>query len=461
MSINFQLVSDQSTTHKPKTQPHPTISSTAAQQVKQEHHQRLDLYTSLFGHGANKICEKTGLQLIPSLNYSLHTFLHLNDSYWVLAMIAIDGLDEMNEKYGKQDAKTRKLHQIGKVVKDFCANDPRKLKGFKCNDLIDNKTGGGDDGEPQKDLFAILMYCHPKLNRSEKYVSKLLKKIKLLTDETVSVGIAKMNQWETFEEWKQRGLKNVKNATNIAATIETNDTTGDGTFYSDINVKYVNPILIQVDDQDEKTQEDKEQVVNRMGNKEDFEKKMKEIANKEDYEWIGVIMEIDHFDSFVFNNNNNKQIISKEINKVEQEMFYLFDIYGNSVNDKNEINIKYFGYKLNGKGSKYGLILFDSKDTSKCFIPAHEILETLKEEINVKCQFTVSIGSSRLIEDDFGMTDDWIERIQNNVTRAQSTGGNQAAFGNNSENANKNDGDAESKVGMDGDNQSSKKFTPT
>ena len=39
-----------------------------------------------------------------------------------------------------------------------------------------------------------------------------------------------------------------------------------------------------------------------------------------------------------------------------------------------------------------------------------EMLETLKEEISMQRSFTVSIGSSRLIEDDSGMADDWIEK---------------------------------------------------
>ena len=63
------------------------------------------------------------------------------------------------------------------------------------------------------------------------------------------------------------------------------------------------------------------------------------------------------------------------------------------------------------------------------FVPGHEILETLKEEINTKCSFSVSIGSSRLIEDDLGIMDDWIERINNNLKQAQKNGKNQVCFG--------------------------------
>ena len=36
---------------------------------------------------------------------------------------------------------------------------------------------------------------------------------------TVSVGIAKMNEWETFDELKQRAIKNLKNV-EIMTTFE-------------------------------------------------------------------------------------------------------------------------------------------------------------------------------------------------------------------------------------------------
>ena len=74
-------------------------------------------------------------------------------------------------------------------------------------------------------------------------------------------------------------------------------------------------------------------------------------------------------------------------------MFYLFDIFGNG--SSNSKNIKYFGYKLNLNGNKYGLILNDSKDRNRCFIAAHLLIETLSSEMSMKCSFSLSIGSSR------------------------------------------------------------------
>ena len=62
---------------------------------------------------------------------------------------------------------------------------------------------------------------------------------------------------------------------------------------------------------------------------------MKEMANNTNYDWIVAIMAIDDYDSFLFSNNNNKEVVSNETNKMKQEMYYLFDIYGNGVNENN------------------------------------------------------------------------------------------------------------------------------
>ena len=445
MKGSSQLIVPQSTTTLAKTP--PPVSSSATSSKQENCNQRLQLYNSLFGQKEIEICDKTGLKLISSLNYSLHTFLHLSDTGWVLAMINIDGLNDIKEKYIHQQP-NNKINQVGIVLKKFCDNDSRKLKGFRCNDLnimIDDD----DDGSIayKCDLFAILMYCYPKLEICEKYILKLMKKIKLLTNKTSYIGIAKMNKWETFEQWKYRAIENMKIAqknTTIATTTKTTQATSKkttkteyGTFYSDISIVWVNPKGSDEKEKeqgDEKNQQQRAQqnkggMVQKLGNKNDFDSKMKEIANNEDYEWIAAIMDIDEFDTFLFENSNNKQIIKNELNKVEKEIFYLFTIYGNDIIiNSNNYNKKYYGYKLSQSGH-FGLILYDSKDANKCFVPGHEILETLKEEISFKCKFTVSIGSSKLIEDDLGMSDEWLERTNNNLTYAKNNGKNQVCFG--------------------------------
>ena len=121
--------------------------------MKAQQKERLLLYNSLFGQQTNSTCESTGLQLAPSLNYSLHTFLHLSDVSWVLAMINIGEVDEMKQNFGHQNV-NNKINQVGTVINNFCQNDARKLKGFV---LIDHNSADDDNGV----IFALLMYCHP------------------------------------------------------------------------------------------------------------------------------------------------------------------------------------------------------------------------------------------------------------------------------------------------------------
>ena len=95
--------------------------------------QRLQLSNSLFGQEQKNPCEKTGIHHESSLNYLLHTFLHLGDTAWVLSMITIDN-DEMikiNQTLGQNVI--NKINQIGTVIKNFTDNDQRKLKGFTLN----------------------------------------------------------------------------------------------------------------------------------------------------------------------------------------------------------------------------------------------------------------------------------------------------------------------------------------
>ena len=216
MSDIFQLVLPQSTTALAKTPPpasHQATAVTKRKIIKQQAsnpNQQLKLYNSIFKQGKNKICDKTGLQFTQSLNYSLQTFLYTSHNYWVLAIIDINGLIEDNGKFISQEASS-KINQVGVVIKTFCENNPSKLKGFRCNsnDLID--IGIGDDTEDTQDtedakyyfpndLFAMLIYCHPKLILGEKHISKLMKKIEQQTNKTVCIGVAKMNEWKSFDE---------------------------------------------------------------------------------------------------------------------------------------------------------------------------------------------------------------------------------------------------------------------
>ena len=206
----------QSTTTIAKTPP------PVGENTKNSPKRRLELYHSLFVENNNGIDSNGGLLSTRSLNFSLYTLLHLGDENWVLAMIDIDRFKDMNKKL-EYSAANMKISHVGDVILQFCSKLKLKLKGYKCDDIIKGKD----------DLFAVLMNCAPNLNTSEKYVSKLMKQIKSVTNETVSIGIAKMNNWETYEEWKLRALTNLNKVKEGAK--------GQDDFYTDVNVVFRKP----------------------------------------------------------------------------------------------------------------------------------------------------------------------------------------------------------------------------
>ena len=187
MSNSSNVEIHQSTTTVAKT-PSPGPSSTIKNPIttpsnenESQQLQRLQLYNSLFGQQRKNPCEKTGLHHESSLNYLLHTFLHLSDIAWVLAMITIDTdeMNKMNRILGRQNV-INKINQVGTVIKSFSDNDPRKLKGFTLNYKEKNINYINDIMDDDNDvvIFALLMYCHPDLKISEKYVTKLIKCLK-------------------------------------------------------------------------------------------------------------------------------------------------------------------------------------------------------------------------------------------------------------------------------------------
>ena len=202
-----QLSLPQSTTTVARTpplssvlSPIPTLPSLPTVDTKEQVLTRaqLELYYGTFGNEIYKQCTQTKLLLTPSLNYSLHKFLKISDPYWVLAII---------ETYGQSTSKS-KIIEIGMVIHDF-RGGRTKLKAFRCDDMVIIDDNDDDDAEYKKDLFGLLMYCHPQLNKSHDYILRLIENIKQETNEIVNVGIAKMNECETYKEWKQRALKNL------------------------------------------------------------------------------------------------------------------------------------------------------------------------------------------------------------------------------------------------------------
>ena len=392
--------------------------------TREKENQLLERYKLLFGTDKEKTCEETELPLTPALDYSLHICLHKSDPQWALAIVGINDFDDLIKQLGNHVA--NKMKQVGIVVRKFCENDPRKLKGFRCSDLMIN-----NNNEYKSDLFALLVFSND-LNIG-RYAQNLMAKITQQTDLSASIGITRMNikdkgeKEETFEEWKQRALENLKKAQNeVNGTVSIEAAV---TQQKRATNRYYKDSVVEETDAKVSENENGNNMVSNLRSKDDFDAKMQEMGNLEQYDWLVAIIEIDDFESFVFANDNKTELISKEMIKIENEMYHLFDIYG------NENELKYFGYTLTSNyhaskySGKFAMILWDSEDRNKCFVPAYVIIETFKDEIGSKCPFTVSIGCSRLDDDDLGMPDDWQKRIENNLKQAQKNGGNQVCFG--------------------------------
>ena len=383
--------------------------------VSNSQQQRLNVYNDIFNNSNENdpiIDENTQLLTSRSLNKSLYKYLQLQDNNYVLCMIDVDGLKNINEKLG-YDGANGKISQIGREIYQFCKNNPSRLKGYKCNQVV---TGKGD-------LFGVSIHCkNGELKRSEKYIQLLMQQIKSLTNETVSVGIAKMNACETYSEWKLRAFKNIQKVKGKGK--------GYDDYFSDIDIdlklEKANVTMDKKEENDEKKQEEKEEE-RRLGTKEEFDLKLQEIANSEDENWIIAIMDIDDLGQFLFENDNDRTKAKPQIDKLETAMIDLFDVldYGK---DKNSKDKRYFGYNMTD-GDEYAMILYDSKNLDECLVDAHDMLEGLRSRIAEKCQFTVSIGYSRIVDNDLGLPGEVFKRVNKHLKQAKKHGKNQIHFG--------------------------------
>ena len=151
---------------------------------------------------------------------------------------------------------------------------------------------------------------------------------------------------------------------------------------------------------------------------------MKEIARSrnDDGNWVAAIMDVDDMGSFLFANNNNRDVAKREIEKIGMEMIDLFDMLGGG-DDNVDNDEMYFGYNLSN-GDEFGMILRDNH-----ILPAHEIIHILMCNIKDNTQVTVSIGFSKLMQGTMEIADEWEERINTYLQHAKDNGKDQAYWG--------------------------------
>ena len=253
----------------------------------------LDTFHMVFSRkNLNDIDESTGLGLNNSLNYSLKTCLLLEDDKWLLGILDIDNLKNINDKIGYKDANI-KIITLGRIIKEFCDEKPLKTKGFRYNNIENNKA----------DMFAILIRYSKKISNIERRLKTLMNKINNILNITISIGLSKMNINDNnsfnFQEWINKSIKFMLNVQNSGGNDIYSDIYGD---ISDDN----NDLTITTNTNGNNSESNKDSDLERdeisykLGNEVLFESKGKEIAMKEDPNWILALIDADNMGLYFF-----------------------------------------------------------------------------------------------------------------------------------------------------------------
>ena len=231
----------------------------------------------------NDKCLETGLRLAASLNYSLKTCLILKDNKWVVAVMDIDNLKHINDTTGYGAANII-IENVGTVIREFCQEKPMKTKGFRNSSIPQND-----------DMFAVLIRYSKKIENVETRINTLISRIFHVTNQTVSVGLAKMRTDKTNEnetKWMQRAISLMK--------IVKNEKGGNG-LETDI---YENAIIINEEKEESNKKNNnskhKHRIKHALGSQTELEEKGKEIAMLEDENWSMAIIDADNMRMYIF-----------------------------------------------------------------------------------------------------------------------------------------------------------------
>ena len=309
----------------------------------------------------------------------------------------------------------QKKNEIASQISEFCDKNPSKLQGFLCDDVKTSK----------RVLYCILVKFKDggisTLNKSKQLMIKLMRNVQALAGEVITVGIAKMNEWETYDEWKLRAFNNIITAREKGQgkQNEKKHLTGFGDIYSDVEVEFTKPKDVFSGGADEKAAEIE---INRdeqlkLGIRSEFEARIRDTINKKDKNWVIAIMSVDNLDEIL-----TFATVEKQITRIVLDIFNAFDNNNNS--DK-----RYFGYKITEEEDVYGMVLYDHYERklndNVPIVSAHDVLEALRLRINHKCSFSVSIGYDRIVDQDDLIGDDLIERVHKHLIQAKKSANNQ------------------------------------
>ena len=151
--------------------------------------------------------QTTKINLLTSaeLNTKLEILLLQQNILWVLSIINIDDLKQLNDRIGYKHTDD-KIQQTAKTIYEFCNQKPSRMISFKHND---NNRGKGN-------VFAILFNCQKKNKRNNKSNSDVYifakSKMQLIIDDvnkscsvSISAGLVPINT-KLMKSGKQYGL---------------------------------------------------------------------------------------------------------------------------------------------------------------------------------------------------------------------------------------------------------------
>ena len=264
---------------------------------------------------------------------------------------------------------------------------------------------------PTDELHCMLVKCdNNKLDKAEEFVKKLTAYANVLANKHTSAGIAKMNEWETYEKWEFGAFNNIE--------------TGHGDSCSDVQVSFTKPkrrsavMGTTTHVEDGKIEAKKAKTKTNIQKETQQSKRKAKLAAAattkktpatfEKENWIIAITSIDSTSRLTFTTLET-QIIS----------IMFIDNSSNNSNTFNRENTRYFGYKIADKDA-YGMLLYDRNQLGE----NGGIEPALRSRINSKCSFTVAIGCHGICDDDLG-----IDRVYSHLIQVKESASNQVIGG--------------------------------
>ena len=231
----------------------------------------------------------------------MRTCIFLKDNKWLLGILDIDNLKNINDTIGYNNA-NKKIITLGRIIKEFCDEKPLKTKGFKFNNKYNNNNNINTISSinNKADMFAILLRYSKKVENVERRLKNLMNEIENILNITISIGLSKMdinNDEFTFNKWINKSL-------NFMLNVKNNENGGNDIF-SDIynnNIQFNNNhTTITTNNNDKNTENDSKlnELSYELGSEESFKLKGKEISRKEDSNWILVLIDADNIGMFI------------------------------------------------------------------------------------------------------------------------------------------------------------------